>query len=372
MAVAAPSRTAATVERLEVAAYTVPAAEPESDGTLRWDATTAIVVRAHGGGMYGLGYTYGSAAIAKVVAQELAPVVEGAGALAPQAAWGAMSRAVRNSLNTGLCRYAISAVDVALHDLKARLLGVSLADLLGRWHDDVAIYGSGGFTSLSDAELHRQAGGWRALGVHHAKIKVGRDPSADARRLAVVRDALGPDVALMVDANGVFPTPARALAAAHGAYGDHGVVWLEEPVSSEDHTGLRRVRDGAPPGMEIAAGEYLTSAAQARRLLEAGAVDVLQADATRCGGVTGVRHLDGLAKAHGTPLSAHCAPAVSAHVFAACETTVHLEYFHDHVRVEALLFDGVPEPHDGRLVPDRSRPGLGLELRESDLDPYRA
>jgi len=352
----------AAVERVEAAVHTIPTDHPESDGTLAWDATTAIVVQVRGGGATGVGYTYGDAAIAQVVSGTLAGVVEGMDVLSPGAAWAAMTRAVRNSLASGLCAYAISAVDVALHDLKARLLGVSLADLLGRWHDGVAIYGSGGFTSYTLDELRLQAEGWMDLGLQRVKIKVGRDPSADPARLRAVREVIGDDVALMADANGAF-TPAAALAQAHGAYAEHGVSWFEEPVSSDDHAGLRRVRDGVPAGMAIAAGEYGTSAFDFRRLLDAGAVDVLQADVTRCGGVTGVLRADALAKAHALPLSAHCAPAVSAHVLAACECAVHIEYFHDHVRAERELFDGTPDPQDGRLVPDAGCPGLGLTLR---------
>ncbi len=351
--------------------YEVATDEPESDGTLEWDSTTVVVVQARAGAQTGIGYTYAPRGAADVIPGQLAGAVIGVDALAPQAAWAAMTRAVRNSLASGLCGYAISAVDIALHDLKARLLGVSLADLLGRWHDGVDLYGSGGFTSYSLAQLRRQAEGWMDAGLGMVKIKVGRDPPADDERLAAVRSAIGADVRLMADANGAF-TPARALAAAQGTYAAQGVTWLEEPVSSDDHDGLRHVRDGAPAGMEIAAGEYGTDLFHFQRLLAARGIDVLQADVTRCGGVTGVLRADGLAKAHCVPLSAHCAPAVSAHVFAACETAVHLEYFHDHVRIESLLFDGALSPEGGRLIPDRDRPGLGIELKKADAAHYRA
>jgi L-alanine-DL-glutamate epimerase-like enolase superfamily enzyme len=353
---------------LDVSAYEVPTDAPESDGTLAWDSTTIVVVEAHARGRTGLGYTYGHEAIAGIVAGKLAGVVRDADPLAPQAAWAAMTQAVRNSVNAGLCRYAISAVDVALHDLKARLLGVSLADLLGRWHDGVALYGSGGFTSYSLERLREQAAGWMDAGLDRVKIKVGREPDADPERLAAVREVIGDGVELMVDANGAF-TPRRAIAAACEQYAAHGVTWFEEPVSSDDVAGLRRVRDAAPPGMEIAAGEYGTDVFGLARLLDA--VDVLQVDVTRLGGPTAVRHADGLAKARCLPTSAHCAPAISAHVFAACETAVHLEYFHDHVRLESLLFDGTLEPDGGKLVPDASRPGLGLELKRADAERYR-
>jgi L-alanine-DL-glutamate epimerase-like enolase superfamily enzyme len=358
------------VEELRVNTYEIPTDAPESDGTLAWDSTTAIVVEARAGGATGIGYTYGRPAVAEIVAGKLASAVEGVDALAPGTAWANMSRAVRNSLASGLCSFAISAVDIALHDLKAKLLGVSLADLLGRWHDGVAIYGSGGFTSYSRERLQEQAAGWIDAGIGRVKIKVAREPASDGERLAAIREVIGPDVRLMVDANGAF-TPAAAIAAAHETYAAHGVSWLEEPVSSDDHDGLRRVRDHAPPGMEVAAGEYGTDLFHFQRLIAAEAVDVLQVDVTRCGGVTGVLRADGLAKAHCMPISAHCAPAVSAHVFAACATAVHLEYFHDHVRVESLLFDGTLSPGGGKLVPDTDRPGLGIELKRSDAERFR-
>jgi L-alanine-DL-glutamate epimerase-like enolase superfamily enzyme len=359
------------VQSLRVAAFELPTDRPESDGTLAWDSTTVVVVEAEADGQCGLGYTYGPPAIGSIVAGELADVAVGSDAIAPEATCAAMSRAVRNAGISGLCAYAISAVDVALHDLKARLLGVSLADLLGRWHDGVEIYGSGGFTSYTLEELADQAQGWADLGLGRVKIKVGRDPAADLERLATVRKVVGDGVAVMVDANGAF-TPAAALRAAHRDYARFAVTWLEEPVSSDDHEGLRQVRDAAPAGMAIAAGEYATGIVDHARLLDTAAVDVLQPDVTRCGGVTGVLRADALARSRCRPISAHCAPAISAHVFAACETTAHLEYFHDHVRIESILFDGVLEPADGRLVADARRPGLGLELKRRDAERFRA
>jgi L-alanine-DL-glutamate epimerase-like enolase superfamily enzyme len=355
------------VEWLYAQAYKVPTDAPEADGTLSWDATTVVVAEVRAGDRVGLGYTYGDASIATLIRETLAPVVEGREAMSPEAATHAMSHAVRNSTDRGPMAYAISAVDIALHDLKARLLDVSLADLLGRRRDGVEIYGSGGFTSYDDEQLRAQAQGWRELGVSRVKIKVGSEPSRDGHRLDVVREAVGEDVDLMVDANGAF-APAQALHEAHGAYRDHEVRWFEEPVSSDDVDGMRRVRDGAPPGMQIAAGEYATSVFGFAALLDS--VDVLQADVTRCGGVTGVRRADALAAARCMPLSAHCAPAVSAHVFAACEMTAHLEYFHDHVRVESLLFEGSPQPRDGLLKPDREAPGLGLAMA-AEAERYR-
>jgi L-alanine-DL-glutamate epimerase-like enolase superfamily enzyme len=142
-------------------------------------------------------------------------------------------------------------------------------------------------------------------------------------------------------------------------------------VTADDLAGLRLVRDRAPAITEIAAGEYGYGPADFRRLLEAQAVDVLQADITRCGGVTGFLEAAALAEAHKVPLSAHCAPALHLHPCCAIAPLRHLEYFHDHVRIEHMLFDGTRAPEGGVLEPDLSRPGLGLELKRADAEKYR-
>jgi L-alanine-DL-glutamate epimerase-like enolase superfamily enzyme len=358
----------ARVERIEVSAYTVPTDSPESDGTLRWDSTTMVLVEATGGGERGLGYTYGDVSVGTFIESKLAAEVEGADAMSPPAAWARMQRAIRNAGRSGVGAMAVSAVDIALWDLKARLMNVPLADALPRFHVAVPVYGSGGFTSYSDEQLAGQLGGWASWGIPRVKMKVGREPEEDPARVRVARDAIGENVELFVDANGAYARK-QALYWAE-AFAEGGISYLEEPVSSEDHEGLRLVRDRGPGGLTIAAGEYEWTLPQLAAL--AGCVDVLQADVTRCGGVTNLLRVDGICKGRQIPFSAHCAPAVSAHACCAMEALLHLEYFHDHVRVENMLFDGVLEPEDGYLRPDRSRPGLGIELKRADAEKYAA
>jgi L-alanine-DL-glutamate epimerase-like enolase superfamily enzyme len=358
------------VERVEATAYTVPTDAPESDGTFAWDSTTIVVVEVHAGGHAGLGWTYAPPAVAGLVTGMLAGAIDRHDALAVPAAWSAMVGAVRNAGPWGLAMYAVAAVDIALWDLKARLLDIALCGLLGRRRDAVPAYGSGGFCSYSDDQLSEQLGGWASAGFARVKMKVGRDPEADPHRVAVARQAIGPHVELMVDANGAW-SPERALAMAR-RFDEQDVRWLEEPVSSDDVAGLRRVRAGAPDGIAIAAGEYATDVYGFARLLDAGAVDVLQADVTRCGGITGFLRADALCAAHNVDLSAHCAPNLSVHPMAAAERGRHIEYFHDHDRIEHLLFDGVLEPRDGALEPDLDRPGMGLELKRADAERYAA
>ncbi len=370
MAIVAPRGVRAEVQEVDVSAYTVPTEEPESDGTLAWDSTTAVVVEAHAGDVTGLGYTYGDGSTAAFVKSKLVSQALGADAMSPPAVWASMQEAIRNAGQPGLGAMAVSAVDIALWDLKARLLGMPLADLLPRFHPSVPIYGSGGFTSYSLERLQEQLAGWVAQGMTRVKMKVGREPRQDPARLRAAREVVGPGTELMVDANGAYSRKQALRWAERFAEAD--VTWLEEPVSSEDLDGLRLVRDRAPAAIEIAAGEYAWGLADLRRLLDAGGVDVLQADVTRCGGITAMLRADGLCRAHNIPFSAHCAPAVSAHVCCAMETLRHLEYFHDHVRVERLLFDGTLEPDGGALQPDRERPGLGLTLKADEAKRYAA
>jgi L-alanine-DL-glutamate epimerase-like enolase superfamily enzyme len=180
---------------------------------------------------------------------------------------------------------------------------------------------------------------------------------------------VGDEVEIMVDANGAN-TPQDAVLWAH-RYRELGVTYFEEPVSSDDLVGLAHVREHAPGGLAVAAGEYGWNLPYFQRMLDAEAVHILQADVTRCGGITNLLRIDGLCKARCLPFSAHCAPAISAHVCCAMETVVHIEYFHDHHRIERLLFEGTLVPQDGRLCPDRSRPGLGLELKHADARRYQ-
>jgi L-alanine-DL-glutamate epimerase-like enolase superfamily enzyme len=354
------------IEHLDARAYTIPTDRPESDGTLEWDSTTIVLIELRAGGSTGLGYTYGHHAVAEVARSTLAPAVLGCDVMAPPRAWAAMQCQARNLGRQGLVAMAISAVDIALWDLRAKLLGVSLADSLGRFHEAIPAYGSGGFTSYEDAELAEQLRGFVERGFSRVKIKVGRQPQRDPARLAVAREAIGEEVELMVDANGAFDR--RAAARWAQRYAEHGVTYFEEPVSSEDLEGLQWLRSAVPAGIEVAAGEYAWDLPELERL--AGCVDVLQADVTRCGGITNLLRADGICRVRSLPFSAHCAPQVSAHLCCAMERAVHVEYFHDHERIESMLFEGVIQVEDGRLRPDPSRAGLGIELNRAAAEPF--
>ena len=359
----------APVDAVEANAYRVPTDAPESDGTFAWSATTLVLALVRAGGCEGVGYSYGPAAAAALVRESLADVLLQQDALDTMALFVRMRQAVRNIGRRGVAALAISAVDAALWDLKGKLLEVPVLHLLvGAARTSIPVYGSGGFTSYDCARLQQQLGGWARDGMAFVKMKVGRDAAHDPERVRWAREAIGPGAQLFVDANGAC-TRAQALALAQ-RFAEQDVRCFEEPVSSDDLEGLRLLRERAPAGMDIAAGEYGFDLLHFRGLLEAGAVDVLQADATRCGGLTGFMAAAALCQAHGLPLSSHCAPAL--HLAACCcaPTAVHMEWFHDHARIEAMLFDGAPQPEQGLLRPDRSRPGLGIAFRSADAWEY--
>ena len=359
-----PRNSCPVVEKIGVSCFTVPTETPESDGTLKWDKTTMVLVEAAAGGKEGIGFSYADVSTGKLIESLLAEVVTGRNAFDVPGAHAAMLHQIRNLGRPGIASMAISAVDNALWDLKAKLLDCSLLDLLGASRESAEIYGSGGFTSYSLEQLQSQLGGWAAEGIQSVKMKIGRDPANDLQRVRAAKKAIGPDVQLFVDANGAYSRK-QALAQAE-RFAECDVRWFEEPVSSDDLEGLRLLRDRAPTGMNIAAGEYGYDPYYFHRMLVAGAVDVLQADATRCGGVTGFLEAGTLCRTFELPFSFHCAP--SLHAIAACALPSFLigEYFFDHARIERLFFDGAPQPVNGALKPDRSRPGFGLEFKRSD------
>jgi len=359
------------IERIDVSAYTVPTDFPESDGTYAWDKTTIVIVEATAGNKRGLGYTYADLATARLIKEMLANIVTGHDAMSVPKCWIGMVEAIRNLGRPGICSMAIAAVDSALWDLKARLLDLPLVTLLGQVRESAPIYGSGGFTSYSREQLQRQLGDWVADGIPRVKMKIGTNADVDPARVADAREAIGPDAELFVDANGAYSRK-EALALAEIFATESGVTWFEEPVSSDDLEGLHLIRDRGPSGMDIAAGEYGYDLWYFRRMLEAEAVDVLQADATRCAGITGFMRVGALIESRSMQLSSHCGPSLHVHPCCALNNFRHMEYFHDHVRIEHMFFDGALDPVNGALRPDLSRPGMGLELKCSEAEKYAA
>jgi L-alanine-DL-glutamate epimerase-like enolase superfamily enzyme len=357
------------IEKIKVFAYKIPTDAHEADGTLDWDSTILILVESHGGGKIGLGYTYADLATAQLINDQLSKVVLNKNALTVKDCWVSMVQSIRNLGRPGISSMAISAVDTSLWELKAKILNTPLATLLDQVTRDVPIYGSGGFTSYSNQQLTSQLENWKSQGITRFKIKVGRDFKQDIERVKLSREIIGPDAELYVDANGAYSRKEALYIAER--FSENKVTWFEEPVVADDLPGLHLMRNRAPAGMEIAAGEYGYDLVYFKRMLESEAVDVLQADATRCGGYTTFLQAGALCHSRALSLSSHCAPQLHMHACSALISLRHLEYFHDHVRIENMLFDGAISPRNGTLTPDLMRPGMGLEFKFKDAARFQ-
>ncbi|HEX2773796.1 MAG TPA: enolase C-terminal domain-like protein, partial [Micromonosporaceae bacterium] len=345
--------------RLAAQAYRVPTDAPEGDGTLAWSSTTLVLVEASADSVTGMGWTYGPAAAVSVVADLLAPAVAGLDPDDVPAAWLAMQQRLRNAGRPGIAGLALSAADCAIWDLKARRHGLPLARLLGTARAEVPVYVSGAFTTYDADQQHRQLAGWvREDGIPRVKIKIGeswgREAPRDLARMAAARRTIGDDAELYVDANGAYERK-QAIRVIRAA-ADLDVRWYEEPVSSDDLVGLGQVRDQVLP--DVAAGEFGFDLVYFHRMVPY--VDCLQIDVTRCGGISEFQRAAAVAAAAGLEVSAHCAPHQHLAVAAAVPNLRHIEWFHDHARIESMLLDGAVPATGGMVRVNLTEPGIGL------------
>ncbi len=357
------------IKDVKVSAYKIPTATPEADGTTEWNSTTLVLVEIIAADKTGIGYTYANEATAIVIDKVLKKIVADANALDIPSLNAKMIAAIRNDGQVGIAMMAVSAVDNALWDLKAKIFDVPLCNLLGKAKDSMLIYGSGGFTSYNKKQLHQQLSGWVDEGIQNVKMKIGTDASKDVERVKEARDAIGKNAKLFVDANGAY-TVKQAIEKSY-QFAEYNISWFEEPVTSDNLEGLQFVREHVPSEVNIAAGEYGYNLPYFFHMLKANAVDVLQADATRCGGITNFLKTGALAEAQQILFSSHCAPALHLHAAISLSDFYIAEYFYDHARIENMLFEGVMQPKNGCIYPDITRSGIGVEFKYSDAERYK-
>ncbi len=357
------------IKGLKVGAYRIPTATPEADGTIEWSSTTLVLVEINAADKTGIGYTYANEASAIVIDKVLKKIVVDANALDISSLNAKMISAIRNDGQVGIAMMAVSAVDNALWDLKAKLFDVPLCNLLGKAKESMLIYGSGGFTSYNKKQLQQQLSGWVDEGIQYVKMKIGTHPEKDVERVKEARDAIGKNAKLFVDANGAY-TIKQAIEKSF-QFKEYNISWFEEPVTSDNLEGLQFIREHVQPEVNIAAGEYGYNLPYFYHMLKASAVDVLQADATRCGGITNFLKAGSLAEAQQIAFSSHCAPALHLHAAISANNFYIAEYFYDHVRIENMLFDGVMQPENGCIYPDVSRAGMGIEFKYQDAEKYK-
>ncbi len=357
-------RPAATVTKIRCGLYRVPLAAPVSDAKVftgrqaPLDEVDVLLVEiGTSDGGEGLGFSYSKRAGGPALfahARQIAPLLVGEDPLDTGRLWEKLLWAAASVGRQGVSVQAVAAFDIALHDRKAKLAGLSLAKLLGSYRSSVRCYDTGGgFLSSDIASVIANSERSLARGIGGIKLKVGGEPRDDVARVKALRKALGDDVALMVDANQQWD---RAAARRIGRrLEEFDLVWIEEPLDAYDVAGHAALRSAlATP---IASGEMLSAASDHRRFLEAGAVDVIQPDAPRIGGITPYRRVADLADELGVTVAPHFATQLHVHLAACQPREGWVEWFEwlDPLFVERLAIA------DGRVaVPDR--PGIGLTL----------
>lgn len=357
------------IREIYTSAYKIPTATPEADGTLKWNDTTLVVVEIAAGGKNGIGYTYADVSTAFLIDRTLKHLVEGRNLLDIQLLNSELIKHIRNNGTCGIAMMAISAIDNALWDLKAKIFEQPLYNLLGKTRDKILLYGSGGFTNYTDRELKNQFAKWEESGIRYFKMKVGADAGKDVERVRTAASILPKEAKLFVDANGAY-TVKQSLEKAK-QFSHYNVTWLEEPVPSHNLRGLHFIKEHAPLSINIAAGEYGYNLSYFESMLSAGAVDILQADATRCGGISGFLKAGHLCEAKEIPFSSHCAPSIHLHAALSLPSFFIAEYFFDHVRIEEMLFENFYSVKEGYMEPDPGIPGAGFEFRHTDAEKFR-
>ena len=357
------------IQQLQTSAFKIPTATPEADGTLQWDHTTLVLVEIKAGGKTGIGYTYGDASAAFLIDRSLKKLVTGKNIFDIPAITNSLIQRIRNDGDCGIAMMAVSAVDNALWDLKAKILEQPLCVVLGKIRSQMLLYGSGGFTNYSDEQVANQFNHWEESGIKFLKMKIGTEPGRDVERVNAARRMIDKRTKIFVDANGAY-TVKQAIEKSKQLV-EYGVCWFEEPVRSDNLRGLKFIHERVPSEINIAAGEYGYNLPYFEQMLSSNSVDCLQADATRCGGISNFLKAGYLAEAFQIPFSSHCAPAIHLHAALSLPSFYIAEYFFDHVRIEEMLFDGVATPVDGYLKPDLSKPGLGIEFKQSDAEKFK-
>jgi L-talarate/galactarate dehydratase len=358
------------ITAVDVSVLRVPVDRPYVAGGRAVDANWHVLARVTtSGGVAGVGYVvYPRPDLMTTIghaARELGEHLIGMSALEPEAAWEKLARRGDWVGPGGLLHIALAPLDIAVWDAAGKTLGQPLHRLLGGYRDRLPTYASDGlWVSLSPQELGESAKRHVANGFGAVKLRLGKEatPEAEARRVQVVRDAVGPSIRIMVDAVESW-TLARARRTGR-LLQDAGIAWLEDPVHHSDVAGLAALRRRLE--VPIAAGEHLYHLDAFRQLLEAQAVDVVILDLARVGGVTPWRKIAALAQAHRIPVCGHVVPEVQVHLLAAVSNGHMVEY----VPRSAGILKAMPRVENGELVAPPG-PGLGLELDEAAVKRHR-
>lgn len=349
-----------SIDKLEVKYFEIPTETPERDGTLEWLSTGLVTLELYSGSHKGLGYTYADRATASFLVEHALPYLKGKDESQHFLMLDVLKRKYRNLGNAGVTSMALSAVDIALWDLRASVLNISIQNLLGIRRECTPFYGSGFFLDDNSQDLMRQLEKFQNMGIDSFKMKIGDGFNSDISRMKDMRMRIGDEASLFVDANGYYGhKEALELSREMEKF---NVSWFEEPISSDDINGLQFLKDRFPFKVNLVAGEYCYQITDVLRLIESKAVDIIQVDATRCEGVTGAMRASQLAHAYNLPVSTHCAPLLHGNIGLSLENLYISEHFYDHTRIEEKYFTHKGSYIDGAYWPSSDQIGFGWDL----------
>jgi L-alanine-DL-glutamate epimerase-like enolase superfamily enzyme len=366
----------ARIERVDVCVARVPLADSVAFSTRAVQAREYCLVRvASADGHMGVGYSYAvntsGRILAAAVEEVFAPRLIGQDSLRVEGIWRDLYQEALLIGRAGAVMRALSAVDIALWDLNARSVGLPLYKYLGAVVlDRVPAYGSGGYYMVgkSNDDLAEEMLAFVRDGYEAVKIKVGRlSPAEDAERLHVVREAIGSDIHLMLDANNAWtdlPTAMRYIE----RFEKYSPYWIEEPFLPDDidnHAALAQ-----RTSMMVATGEIEAGRWRFKDILDKGAAAILQADAIVCGGISEFRKIAATAASYGVPVAPHAWHDIHVHLVASTVNATYVEFMPDDKIVNfRTLIDVQIESRDGHLLlPDR--PGLGFSFDPAAIDRY--
>jgi L-alanine-DL-glutamate epimerase-like enolase superfamily enzyme len=318
-------------------------------------------------GLEGLGLTFFGGPLTgalKAAVDALAQLVMGENPLHVEAIAAKLRRAASSSGPGGIFTLALSAIDIALWDIKGKALGQSVCSLLGGYRDRVPTYASGALMRPFPIDYLAKAGPRLVdMGFKQMKMQLGTEPTvAQAiERVRVMRQGIGEDIDLMCDINQLWNVN-QAIEIGRRLEEYH-LFWLEDVVAHDDYQGLARVADALTT--PIAAGEYHYGIAPFRHMLEARSIDIVMIDLLRVGGITQWRKVAGMAEAFNLPVVSHLIPEIHVHLVAACPNGLTVEYMPWTLR----LFEETPQIEAGMLVVP-PKPGLGLKFAQEAIKRY--
>jgi D-arabinonate dehydratase len=364
------------IERVEALAVSIPLPQPVADAVRRITHRDHVIVKVRAKeGPEGLGFALGydgSRAMLALIDEIFRPLLEGADAFATEHLWAEMYRQSIQAGRRGAALRAISAIDIALWDLRGKAAGLPVMELLGVHRKKMRCYATGGYyrAGQSVEELVREVQETAALGFSAVKLKVGALSAAeDARRVGAVRRALGDDFDILLDANGGWKSAPEAIAAMERLE-EFRPYWIEEPVRADNLTAMARIAEAIRT--PVATGELEATRWAFAQLAERRAAAILQPDATVCGGVSEWLKIAHMAAAFDIPVAPHYHWDIHTQLCAAIPNAIFIEYFPAKSGVK--MFDALlKEPMkvaDGWIEP-RTAPGFGIELDEAAVARYR-